>query len=70
MAREVERVNNLQTAQLGFPVMIQLAKQVLLAMYKSVDAQAVQVSTELLRLQLVQYWMVDEQGWQKVWFNR
>jgi len=43
MAREVERVMSLQTAQLGLPVVIQLAKQVLLAMYKRVEAQAWQI---------------------------
>ena len=40
MATEVERAISLQTAQLGFPVVIQLAKQVLLAIYKRVEAQA------------------------------
>lgn len=44
---------------------MQLAKHVLLAIYKRGEAQAVQVSTEeLSRLQFVQYWIVDEQGWQ------
>lgn len=40
MAKDVERAMSLQTAQLGFPVVIQLAKQVLLAIYKRVEAQA------------------------------
>jgi hypothetical protein len=58
---------SLQTAQLGFPVMIQLAKQVLLAIYKRVEAQAWQIRVFCwLREHEVQYWIELEHGWHKV----
>jgi len=42
MASEVERVKSLQTAHLGLPMVMQLAKQVLFAIYKRGETQAVQ----------------------------
>lgn len=55
MAKEVERVMSLQTAQFGLPVVIQLAKQVLLAIYNRGEAQDWQMSVFcVFRMQEVQ----------------